>query len=245
MGREGLHRRSLLSGLVAAPLAPAPDRLQFRSLGRRVSMEVARPDRSGPGPAVLLLHGRGGLSLYGADFRRRAARLAGLGFAVFTPHYFEATASPDAPEVSPRLFESWRRALADAIRCVRGLPYVDGRRIALLGVSLGGFLATVEAARGVGRAAAVVAESAGLSDYFPRHPHRLPPLLLVCAAHDPIVPMTNVQALLKTARRLGGQADLEVLPGDQHLLEGPAAGQALDIETAFLLKALARTAPAG
>jgi dipeptidyl aminopeptidase/acylaminoacyl peptidase len=235
----GIDRRALLSGLVASPLMRGSERLTFISLGRSVSMDVVRPDRSAPGPAVLLLHGRGGLSLYGADFRSRAARLARRGFVVFTLHYFEVTASADAPEVSAQLFESWRQALTDALERVRGLPYVDRRRIALLGVSLGGFIATVEAADGAGQLAAVVAESAGLSDYFPRRPRRLPPLLLVCSAHDPIVPLDNVRALAAAARGLGGEADLVVLPGEQHLLDGAAAARALDIETAFLLKALA------
>lgn len=50
---------------------------------------------------------------------------------------------------------------------------------------------------------------------------------------------TLLRALADTARALGGTAEVVVLPGRRHLIEGAAAVRALDLETRFLARVLA------
>ncbi len=226
-----MRRRAFLSGLAFSALPQAAEVLDFQSDGVLVPIVVRRARRP-RGPAVVLLHGRAGMSLYGDDFAKRSERLARAGFSSFTPQYFAATASPDSPTVTPGRFSAWARAIADAVSYAKRQPFVNPRRVALLGVSLGGFIATVAAASGVD-VAAIVAESAGLSDYFPAAPRRLPPLLIVHAIGDPIVPSSNAVALQRRALGLGGAARLVELAGSEHLLDGASAKQALQLEIGF------------
>ena len=58
-------------------------------------------------------------------------------------------------------FEAWAETVRDAVAHVRALPSVDGTRVALVGFSLGGFLAATVAAEPQQRIGAVVTLFAG------------------------------------------------------------------------------------
>ena len=200
-------------------------------------MEVVRPTNAGPSPAVVLLHGRGGLSLYGTEFKERAALLADRGFVVFTPHYFDASDSKDSPEVTQQLFETWRESLRDALLFVSSRPEVDRKRIGVVGVSLGGFLASAEAAQD-DLIAALVSESSGVSTWFPSSPRRMPPLLIVHSREDNTVPLSDAQHLAEIAQRFGVQPEYALYDGQRHVLKGPAAISANLREADFLSRTL-------
>lgn len=106
-----LTRSAIAAGI------PESETIYFESSGHQVAVDLVRPAVSGRHPAILLLHGGSGMSFYRASFARRAQKLAGAGFSVLTPHYFDASASPDGPEITEARF----RDLAQGIGRCAGL----------------------------------------------------------------------------------------------------------------------------
>lgn len=217
---------------------PSPiQSLHYESGGRKVAVDIVRPAQAGRLPGVLILHGRGGLSLYGAALMRLAHSLSARGFVVLIPHYFDASSSPDAPEVTPASFETWRKAVQDALTFAAKRPDIDAKRIGVVGVSLGGFLAGAEAVQD-DRVAALVSESAGVSTWFPSTPIRMPPLLIVYSREDGTVPLSEAIHLGEIARRLHVEPEIALYEGSEHLLTGSSALSAEHRIVAFLTKTL-------
>lgn len=96
-------------------------------------------------PAVILSHGFNGT---GGDIARYAGQLAGWGFASYT--YDFCGGSPRSAsggrfqDMTVFTEESDLEAVADY---VRGLPYIDGDNLILMGFSQGGFVSALFAAR--------------------------------------------------------------------------------------------------
>lgn len=244
-----MKRSIIIVGYLAVLMLPAiaagPPDIQvsyFESSGHQVAVDVVRPARPGPHPVVLLLYGRGGLSFYGAGFVRLSQKLTDAGFAVLTPHYFDASASPDSPEVTGASFETWRKALDDALAFAAKLPEVDPKRIGVVGVSLGGFLAAVEAVQDE-RVAALVSESAGVSTWFPQHPTRMAPLLIVHSREDTIVPLSDAEHLAEIARSFRVEPEFALFDGRKHVLTGDSAKSADERIVDFLTRILRRSVP--
>jgi carboxymethylenebutenolidase len=220
-----------------AATGPEARAIYFESSGRQVAVDLVRPTQPGPHPAILLLYGRAGLSFYGPSFVQLSQKLTCAGFAVLTPHYFDASASPDSPEVTAVRFETWRKALQDALAFAAGLPDVDRKRIGVVGVSLGGFLAAVEAVQD-DRVAALVSESAGVSTWFPAHPTRMAPLLIVHSREDTIVPLSDAEHLAEIARSFRIEPEFALYDGRQHVLTGDSARSADERIVDFLTRIL-------
>jgi dipeptidyl aminopeptidase/acylaminoacyl peptidase len=231
-----LTRSAIAAGI------PESRTVYFESSGHQVAADLVRPAQPERHPAILLLYGRGGLSFYGPSFVRRAQKLAGAGFAVLTPHYFDASASPDAPEVTEVRFETWRKALDDALAFAAKLPDIDPKRIAVVGVSLGGFLAAVETVQD-DRIAALVSESSGVSTWFPPHPTRMAPLMIVHSREDATVPLSNAEQLAEIARSFRVEPEFALYDGRQHVLTGDSARSADDRIMDFLTRILRRSGP--
>src|SRR5437868_15550548 len=68
--------------------------------GRQMLVERFEPERVGPAPAVVLLHGADGLGYRGPAYRAMARHLATRGLRVFLPHYFERSGTPGRASVS-------------------------------------------------------------------------------------------------------------------------------------------------
>jgi carboxymethylenebutenolidase len=237
---SNLRSVTVALALVTVPAGAAPlkfETAQYESGGHFVAVDIVGPGGSGRHPAILLLHGRGGMTLYGPDFRHRAEVLASKAFVVLVPHYFDASASADSPDVTAKLFETWRKAVADAVGFAERRGDVYAPRIGLVGVSLGGYLAAVEAVQD-DRVAALVSESAGVSTWFPRHPHRMPPLLIVHSRDDPIAPLSDAMHLAELARSLQAEPVMAIYDGNDHVLTGAAARAADERISDFLADAL-------
>jgi dienelactone hydrolase len=228
-----------LIALLNVTAASAQDMASYTSSGRPVAVEIFRPHGQGPWPAVLLLHGRSGMSFYGNDFRSRAKELAKHGFVVLIPHYFDATASADSPEITKGAFDAWQLALHDALKFAADVPGVDAKRIGVIGLSLGGFFGAIEAAQNA-QVAALVSEGSGLSHWFPSAPVRMPPLLIVHSRDDTNVPLAEANELAGVAKKLGVESEFALYDGRAHTLTGATAQAALDREIDFLLRTLGR-----
>jgi dienelactone hydrolase len=247
VGANVSRRALIISAALAALLKPTfaadgprSQTLHYESSGRSVAVDIVIPDQPGPHPAVLLLHGRGGLSLYGAAFGQQAVALALQGFTVLTPHYFDASASPDSPPVTSSAFETWRQALEDALTFAAKRADVDPQRIGVVGFSLGGFLAGVEAVQD-DRIAALVLASAGVSTRFPPRPRRMPALLIVHSREDVVVPLSDAEQLAEIARRFHVEPEFALYDGREHVLTGLSARSADQRIVAFLKATLKPT----
>src|SRR5258706_15657373 len=132
---------ALLSSCAAAPpLPPEPARLT-----PSIPIKVEKPDGPGPFPAVVILHDCSGLGPRSSGAPARWAKgLVGQGYVVALPDSFSTRGFPAGVCVDPnpaRLEVAPRRRMADAVEALaflRTLPYVDGKRIGVMGGSHGG-----------------------------------------------------------------------------------------------------------
>jgi dienelactone hydrolase len=226
----------------AAPPPRRQARTTFLSAGKPVTVERFEPAGQGPCPALLLLHGLDGP---GPVYRFLARRLAGGGFVVFLVHYFDRTqtrkeslpalakqfracldrARADSKELQPvrATFESWHAAVGDAVGHVRRQPRVDPKRVGLIGLSMGGFLAIAAAARAELRIACVVELFGGLPPGHEAGLRQMPPTLIIHGDRDTTVPVQEARSLCRRLRALERTCEIHICPGVEHGIE-PTAG---------------------
>ncbi len=147
--------------------------------------------------------------------------LASRGFAVFVLHYFERTGTYWADGRTIRQnFEAWMKTISDAITFAGKQHGVDGSRVALLGFSLGAYLAL--------SVAAVDPRVRAVVDYFGGLPEELtervapsyPPVLILHGGADPVVPVGEAQKLQKLFDHSGTQYEMKVYPNAGHGFSG-------------------------
>src|ERR671922_232962 len=124
----------------------------------QIPATVSKPNGPGPFPAVVIMHDCSGLGPSSSGAPGRWAReLVGRGYVVVMPDSFTTRGYPWAVctvAVSERRIDvsPGRRAhdAYAALAYVRALPYVDGRRVGIMGGSHGGSttLATMSAPKG-------------------------------------------------------------------------------------------------
>jgi len=183
------------------------------------------PDAAGPVPAVVLLHGAGGVSW---DRERRYARqFAARGWAALVVDVFGARVAPGTGFTERLLNVTEAMFLADAYAGLRFLtehPRVDGERVALVGFSYGGMasiyalhaqVAARYAANGE-RFAAHAAYYAPCIARFERVATTGAPLLMQYGTADAIVDPARCEAVVDDLRRGGSRVALEVYDGAAH-----------------------------
>src|SRR4051812_40347954 len=205
----------------------------FISGGKQIRINRYEPAGAGAHPAVILIHGSGG-PLRGAD--PIAQQACKMGINVFVPHYFERTGHDwvynDAIEPN---FLAWLQTLRDAVSYVSTQPGVDTNRIALLGFSLGGFLATALAAQDK-RITAIFEVAGGLPKYGIPQVEQLPPTLILHGDADTRVPVAEAHDLEVVLKRLGTPYEKAILKGQGHFFQGMAQFQALTAIAGFLAR---------
>ncbi|HZU23058.1 MAG TPA: dienelactone hydrolase family protein [Terriglobales bacterium] len=202
-------------------------RLNYESGGRPVAAEVFSPaDESHP--ALIVLHGSGGYR----DFSMLAQLITSQGYAVVVPHYFDVSGThwADAQAISRHAL-TWTRAVADAISFAASLPFIDGERIALVGFSLGAYIAIAVAAEDA-RVKAVVEFFGGVPEAMAGRIRRLPPTLILHGEQDNVVPLSEGLRLKQLCIQRGICVEMETYPGAGHSFPAmvmlQAAHRALD-----------------
>jgi len=236
-------RMSLVSLALVCLAWPAPAHAQPFELPYTLS----RPAGDGPFPAVVILHDCSGLGprSSGAPWRW-SSELTRRGYVTMWPDSFTTRGYPTGvctettrPRVTP--VERARDAYA-ALRFLASLPYVDAKRIAVMGGSHGGSstLATIVDARGSaseGRFVAAVALYPGcgqsfgawtvkrangpIVDYSGAFKPRAP-LLILIGELDDWTPAEPCRRLAAAAKAAGYPVELKVYPGAHHSFDSQA-----------------------
>lgn len=232
---------SLLTAMLASSAAGedvGAARDSFTSGGRTIRVESFRPNAPGLHPAILVLHGAGGVMAGNAYVHQLATAFASAGYATFLVHYFDRTGSTWASDDAIRAnFETWLGTINDAVGFVASQPGIDRRRIATLGFSLGGYLAVAHAARDP-RVQAVVEISGGIDPSYAKRAERMPPTLILHGEDDRRVPVEQAREIEKLLRRLKTPCEIQLYRSEGHILSPVSAIDAFMRGMGFLKKHL-------
>jgi carboxymethylenebutenolidase len=191
----------------------------FKSGGKEITIHHFAPELpdGALAPAVLVVHGSGGGGTYFEYYGRELTR---VGYHVFVVHYFERTGHSYAhPQIVEQHFLAWMQTLADSVTFALEQPGVDPRRVALLGVSLGGYLSLALASQDP-RITAVVDIFGGMPKPLLPFVKRMPPVLILHGDKDAVVPVEEAHELERLLQRLGADHRKEIYSGQGHGFSG-------------------------
>lgn len=175
---------------------------------------IVLPDASDNGPmsgtTVLLLHGAGGFRSDAPVFYSNGRRLADLGYRIVMPDYFSG--APDAAQTDDVRW--WAQAVQDAAAWAKAQSGAAGGRLVAMGYSRGGYLAAETAVQATEIQAVVGVASAG--NVLPRDIVRRPPVLLIHAAHDPVIPPARTRRWARILREKDVPVETIELPVSRH-----------------------------
>jgi dipeptidyl aminopeptidase/acylaminoacyl peptidase len=230
----------LLSTICSARAATPPCSLMYTTdnfavKDKPVMVEIVRPN--GVNPAVLFIHGSGGLLRRSKDRHILPEEenfgeydLACRGYVVALVHYFDASDMYNVSDIHAIHENSglWIATLQRAVSFVMNLPGVDSKKkIGLLGESLGGYLA-LALGNTDSRIGAISEISSGIPDDFFDHPERLPPVLIQHGKEDTVVSVNEAYRLQRLLENNHVVNKLYVYDGFHHVF--PAKGQTVALE---------------
>ena len=163
-------------------------------------------------PAVVVLHGTDGLEgESGTEIPKLASEIADAGFITFVPEYFDRNEPKGLPveDLFMRRIQSvgaYAPRVAAAVEHARSDARVDGTRVGLVGLSLGGGLALEYAATAPAGTVDAVVDFFGYIDAqssLYRNANKLPPTLILHCKHDQIV-APSFSSKLRDALRSDG-----------------------------------------
>lgn len=190
----------------------------FNSDGKAIRIDSFVPNGDNRYPAVIALHGSTGMD-DSLSSDRPARMLAAQGYAVFLLHYFDRTATTDqpSPEEMRALFPDWMATISDAITYTHKLRQVAKNGTALVGFSLGAYLALALGATDQ-RVKAVVDFCGGLPEELLAQNPKLPPTLILHGEDDRSVPIAEAHKLRDLAERTGSVCECKFYEGEGHYL---------------------------
>lgn len=209
-------------------------RLTFPSRGRDVLIDVALPPSGGRQPAVIVLHGSGGVH----DLPRQIHELPVRGYVTLVPHYFQSTdtswATLDSIQQHGLI---WGKTILDAVDFAAKLPDLDPESIGLIGFSLGGYLAVAVAANDR-RMKCVVEFFGGAPEKFLPSIDHLPPALILHGEDDRVVPVRHAMRLRQLCEEKNFHCEMEIYRGAGHHFSGQLMQTAMARATTFLERQL-------
>lgn len=215
----------------------------FHSDGKAIAVELFQPTGAGRYPAVIILHGAGGLVIGGEGFRTIASYVARSGYVAVIVHYFDRTDTSVARfPADPKDFALWLKAISDAVTYVAGQPNVDPDRIGLLGISLGSYLSLALASQDP-RIGTVVEYFGGMPKYLSTRIKRMPPTLILHGGADRVVPVEEAYKLEKLLQENRNPYEIKIYPSQGHGFRGTDSADALKRAIAFFDKNLKEATP--
>ncbi|MBI5685049.1 MAG: alpha/beta hydrolase [Verrucomicrobia bacterium] len=242
--RDGVLTKKDFNDTSPAPAPPVPpsessvkslrldgERWTCEAGGQSFSGILLKPDGNGPFPAVLISHGLGGSAeSFGLN---KAREMVKWGLVCIAPNYTHnvrgsARGGGQRGEHPPDYGaseENIRRARA-CVEILRGLPYVDGKRIAAYGHSMGGFVTIGLAATAPDLLKAAAITGSGVA---PRAGHPAPaaelavkiraPFLILHGGSDPVVRPEQSASLKEALDRNRVPNERRVFDGEGHAID--------------------------
>ena len=227
--------------------------LNIHSLdGTQLPATLIKPDSDGPVPAVVIAHDCSGLGARSSGAPKRwAAELVSQGYVVIIPDSFSPRGFADGTctlpgNVSRSANGSVRANDAyGALAALRALPYVDGKRVGIMGGSHGGWTTLAAMVESVGTLDPLAgAKRDGFASGIALYPSCTPrygnwvvqlqygnrgpavgysgiyrpiaPLLILTGEKDDWTPAEPCRQLAETARAAGHPVDIRIYPGAHH-----------------------------
>jgi carboxymethylenebutenolidase len=198
----------------------------FVAHGRPIRVERYEPRKPGKYPAVLVLHGSGGMSVGGPAFREAARTLASRGLVAHLVMYFDATGTSSASRSAMlQHFGTWLKVAAEGLTHLSRHPNVDANRLGLVGFSLGGYL-SLSLSVFDPRVSFVVDFFGGLPAPVARHMQGFPPTLILHGEDDRIVDPSEARTLAALLKARNVPHELALYPNQGHGFVGAAADDA-------------------
>jgi carboxymethylenebutenolidase len=214
----------LLGAVTPAALASSIEGMAFSLPSKEGSISVERYAASGTNrrSSVVILHGRQGVEKLHDHYQRFAVALAEAGFDAYLVNYYigddsQRANNPDAEQRQANFsnrIHAWSKVVSTVMDSILLNDLASGR-IALLGFSQGGYLATATAGLD-SRVSALGVFYGGIPAAVKDEITRLPPLLELHGDADRTVSLENGRALVDLARTLGQQGELIIYPGAGH-----------------------------
>jgi dienelactone hydrolase len=199
-----------------------------------VSGVLEVPQKKGPHPAVIILHGSRG---FDGRYPRLARYFADSCFvALALDYYANAGSSPIGSEEKLKKWSSYQHEVRQAVAYLQALPQVSEKPIALVGFSRGAFLA-VSVANLLPSVKAVVdffGGGGGGNTALQDEVKGFPPLLILHGEEDRIVPIKFATALRDAVVKAGGRVEMHTYPGEGHGLSDKTLPDALKRTILFL-----------
>lgn len=199
-----------------AQAAAGRDEISYASGEATVRALLYRPQQPN-GRAIVVLHGARGLATDAPAFDPHAIQLASRGYYVLVPNYYDARRGTS--ERSSRDLQVWIRAAAEGVGFLARQPGVDAGHIAVMGYSLGGFLAG-ETAMAAETVEAGISVAGGLRVGEPGRARREGvPILLLHSRRDEVIPPSSTRDWGNGLTRRGAVVELQELDSRSHGLD--------------------------
>lgn len=200
---------------------PTPHRLTASGVSPAVWGILEVPSSPGPHAAVVLLPGSYG---WRPDYARFAKAFADSGFVALAIDYYAETGRGALPAEESRQWAAWQATVRNAVAYLEATPAVAGRPIGVVGYSQGAFLA-ISVAGSAAPIRAVVDFYGGGSDADPPEDQipTFPPVLILHGEADSVVPVALAHRLYDRMRAHGGDVEMHLYPGAQHVFNVPSA----------------------
>ena len=214
---------------------------RFRSGPAEVRAFRFEPAGSGRQPAVILLHGADGWAQFDA-YRFAADGLTACRCVAVLVRYYDRTGTADGVSEAQRTefvrwlkgeaagaagrrarwhLSEWSAAVVDAVEYARSLPNVDPKRVAVVGFSLGGYVALAAAPACDPPVRAVVEMFGGLPEELRKTLGNLPPTLIVHGEEDTVVPVTEAYKAAGFVAAQKQYVEIDVRKGVGHVFARP------------------------
>ena len=162
----------------------------------------------------MALHGSGGFA--NLSHHEFAQMLADRGFAVFVPHYFDATGTTWAyPQTIREHHRRWISVISDAIDFARQQEFADPDAVGIVGFSLGAYLGLALAAMRPG-VRAVVDFFGGMPDEIIAEMKHCPAVLILHGDRDLTVPVTEAFKLESLLKARQAPHEMKIYKGAGH-----------------------------